>query len=119
MAHSSTHWVPTSEQSKFTEVIGLPWASSGKPVPSPHLRMPYFSHGVSVQLSSAYCRKSVAHRVIIPVGMMFTLRPLRHTTVGALQSLTMIVYSHTVSLPQPSETNHLILCVPYGSCGVT
>src|SRR5690349_8597611 len=119
MAHSSTHCVPSSVQSNVTEVIGLPCASTGKPVPSPHLRIPYFSHGFSVQLSSEYCRKSVAHRTIMPVGIMFTLRPFRHTTVGALQSLMMIVYSQIVSFPQPSVTNHLILWVPYGSCGVT
>ncbi|MBV6467064.1 MAG: hypothetical protein PGMFKBFP_02397 [Anaerolineales bacterium] len=27
------------------------------------------------------------------------------------------MYSQYVSLPQPSVTVHLILCVPYGNCG--
>jgi hypothetical protein len=41
------------------------------------------------------------------------------TTVGALQSFTVKVYSYSALLPQPSVMNHLILCVPCGSSGTT
>ncbi|MBV6467063.1 MAG: hypothetical protein PGMFKBFP_02396 [Anaerolineales bacterium] len=75
IAHNSTSCSPNCVQSNVMLVIGLPKASTGKPVPEPARRMAYFNFGAGVQLSSPYCKKSTAHSVIMPPGMMFTDNP--------------------------------------------
>ncbi len=56
--------------------------------------------------------------VICWVGMMFTVRPLLHTTAGLLQSSTGTVYSQTLFSPRLSSKIHLILCsAAWGNSG--
>ena len=109
--HSSTGWTPRSAQVNSAAVIGWPLPSNGKPVPVPERRRAYFNWVTGVWLSSAYCRKSVAHNWIICVGMMFTLRPKLQTTAGALQSLMTNVYAQVLISPSFSK-RHSMRCVP-------